>query len=176
MNNSDQLCSACQNSRRYWSSLHCLRDFDNPTRNDIAGAPDCSLERRMGRFAAAYYDTCGFHGRYFEGRTGGGRRLLYLAVNDGACGYAFGTPSARSDAVAKLSRLGCYRPATAEIIDERKEWLCTGRLVYLALHSDGRRVTGYVYGTPAERNAALARYAVEAIYSAATAVIVEDVP
>lgn len=128
MNNSDLSCAECRKSRRYWSSLRCLRGIEDPTQNDIAGAPYCAQERRSGRVWSALADLCGYHGRHFEGRT------------------------------------GPHAPGP------------TPRLVYLALYHDGARVTGYAFGSPSERDDAMARYAVEGVYAAATAEIVEDVP
>lgn len=128
MNNSDRPCAECRHSRRYWSSLRCLRGIDNPTRNDEAGAEYCEQERRAGRIWSWLTGVCGYHGQHFEGRS---------------------SPHAPGS---------------------------TPRLVYLAIHDDDGHVTGYVFGSPAERDAAMAKYAVEGIYTAATAEIVEDVP
>lgn len=178
MNNSDRLCSECCNSRRYWSTRKCLRDIERPTHNDIAGAPDCSQERRRGRVAALYYGNCGFHGQYFSGCSANNRRVVYLAIRDRnpLDGYVFGSVAARASGMAHITGADQYIPATAEIIPPGREWLCKGRLVYLAIHDDGKRVTGYVFGSPSERDRAMAKYVVEGIYTAATAEIVEDVP
>ncbi len=52
----------------------------------------------------------------------------------------------------------------------------TPTTLYVAIHDDGQRVSGYVFGTAKERDDAIAQLLVEGLYAPATVEVLEQVP